>query len=48
VEEFQTKTIPDDLAGQRLDRALANMFPEYSRSRLKNWILQGFVMVDGC
>jgi 23S rRNA pseudouridine1911/1915/1917 synthase len=47
VEEFQTKTIPDDLAGQRLDRALANMFPEYSRSRLKNWILQGFVMVDG-
>ena len=47
MEEFQTKTIPDDLAGQRLDRALANMFPEYSRSRLKNWILQGFVMVDG-
>lgn len=30
-----------------MDRALANMFPEYSRSRLKNWILQGFVMVDG-
>ena len=47
VEEFQTKTIPDDLAGQRLDQALANMFPEYSRSRLKSWILQGFVMVDG-
>jgi 23S rRNA pseudouridine1911/1915/1917 synthase len=47
MEEFQTKTIPDDLAGQRLDRALANMFPEYSRSRLKNWILQGFVMIEG-
>ena len=23
------------------------MFPEYSRSRLKSWILQGFVMVEG-
>ena len=47
VEEFQTKTVPDDFAGQRLDRALARMFPEYSRSRLKSWILQGFVTIDG-
>lgn len=47
AEEFQTKTIPDDFAGQRLDQALARMFPEYSRSRLKSWILQGFVMIDG-
>ncbi len=47
AEEFQTKVIPDDLAGQRFDRALAQMFPEYSRSRLKSWILQGFVTVDG-
>lgn len=47
AEQFQTKTVPDDLAGQRLDLALARMFPEYSRSRLKSWILQGFVKVDG-
>ena len=47
AEEFQTKTVPDDLAGQRFGRALAKMFPEYSRSRLKSWILQGFVTVDG-
>ena len=47
AEEFQTKTIPDDLAGQRLDQALAVMFPEYSRSRLKSWILKGFVTIDG-
>ncbi len=39
-------TIPDNLAGQRLDQALASMFPEYSRSRLKSWILQGYVTVD--
>ncbi len=47
AEKFQTKTVPDDLAGQRLDQALARMFPEYSRSRLKSWILQGFVTIDG-
>jgi len=39
--------VPEDLAGQRLDLALSRMFPEYSRSRLKTWILQGHVMVDG-
>ena len=39
--------IPDELAGQRLDQALAQMFPEYSRSRLKAWLLDGSVLVDG-
>ena len=34
-------TIPDDCAGLRLDQALARMFPEYSRSRLKAWLLAG-------
>lgn len=39
--------IPDELAGQRLDRALARMFPDYSRSRLKAWLLDGSVLIDG-
>ena len=39
--------IPADLAGQRLDTALARMFPEYSRTRLKDWISGGRVTVDG-
>ena len=39
--------IPEILAGQRLDQALAKMFPEYSRSRIKSWILKGLVIVDG-
>jgi 23S rRNA pseudouridine1911/1915/1917 synthase len=43
----EQKTIPEELAGQRLDQALAQMFPQFSRSRLKSWILQGFVTVDG-
>jgi len=40
-------TIPDELAGKRLDQALAVLLPDYSRSRLKQWILDGQVMLDG-
>jgi 23S rRNA pseudouridine1911/1915/1917 synthase len=39
--------IPEELAGQRLDQALARMFPDYSRSRLKAWLLDGSVLIDG-
>lgn len=39
--------IPEKMAGQRLDVALAELFPEYSRNRLKQWILQGQVLVNG-
>jgi 23S rRNA pseudouridine1911/1915/1917 synthase len=41
------QTVPEELAGQRLDQALAKMFPQYSRSRIKSWILKGLVTVDG-
>lgn len=40
------KEVPESLSGQRLDMALARMFPEFSRSRLKSWILDGLVTVD--
>ena len=33
--------------GLRLDQAIANLFPEYSRSKLKTWILDGLVTIDG-
>ena len=42
-----TQEIPEELAGKRLDQALARMFPEYSRSRLKAWILDKRIDVDG-
>lgn len=45
--EKQITTIPAELAGQRLDKALARMFPEYSRSRLKEWLLAGAITIDG-
>jgi 23S rRNA pseudouridine1911/1915/1917 synthase len=40
-------TIPDELAGMRLDQALAQVFPDYSRGRLTGWIKQGYVSVNG-
>lgn len=42
-----TELVPDSCMGKRLDQALAEMFPDYSRSRLKDWILAGNVTVNG-
>lgn len=39
--------VPRDLAGLRLDQALARLFPEHSRSRLQAWLKGGRVRVDG-
>lgn len=39
--------IPVEQAGRRFDQALADMFPQYSRSRLQQWIRQGAVTLDG-
>lgn len=33
--------------GQRLDQALAELFPDYSRTRIKEWILANCIFVDG-
>jgi 23S rRNA pseudouridine1911/1915/1917 synthase len=40
-------TIPAEQAGHRLDQALAELLPDYSRSRLKAWIESGEIRVDG-
>jgi 23S rRNA pseudouridine1911/1915/1917 synthase len=40
------EVVPEELAGRRLDQALAEMFPQFSRSRLKQWIESGQVAVD--
>ena len=39
--------ISDQEHGKRLDQALSILFPDYSRSRLKEWILEKRVKVDG-
>lgn len=42
-----TATVSENQLGQRLDQALAEMFPDYSRSRIKEWILDRRVLVNG-
>lgn len=39
--------IPVACAGMRLDQALAELLPDYSRSRLQQWIKTGQLRVDG-
>lgn len=39
--------VPPSLAGSRLDQALSELFPEYSRSRLQAWIKSNQVSVNG-
>ncbi len=49
TEEFRTHelTLPLELAGMRLDQALARALPQYSRARLRSWIDLGVVRVEG-
>lgn len=47
VPEAIVLTIPLRLAGSRIDAALAELVPDYSRSRLAQWIKDGKVTVDG-
>ncbi|TWI54339.1 23S rRNA pseudouridine1911/1915/1917 synthase [Pseudomonas duriflava] len=39
--------VPSELGGQRLDQVAAQLFSEYSRSRLATWIKEGALTVDG-
>jgi 23S rRNA pseudouridine1911/1915/1917 synthase len=39
--------IPETCAGMRLDQALAELLPDYSRSRLQQWIKSGRLQVNG-
>ncbi|MDY6991593.1 MAG: 23S rRNA pseudouridine(1911/1915/1917) synthase RluD [Pseudomonadota bacterium] len=41
-----TLNIPATMAGYRLDKALAELLPEYSRARLQQWIQAGQVQVN--
>jgi 23S rRNA pseudouridine1911/1915/1917 synthase len=45
--EFQVidLEIPPELAGQRLDSALARLLPQHSRTRIKGWIEEGAVLI---
>ena len=46
-KQSQRIVVPEAAFGQRLDRFLADLFPEYSRSLLERLIEQGCVTVNG-
>jgi len=39
--------VPESAAGRRFDAVLAELFPEFSRSRLAGWIKSGDALLDG-
>ena len=39
--------IPDAMVGMRLDQAAAELFSDFSRERIKSWIKQGVLTLDG-
>lgn len=41
-----TEIIPEEMAGMRLDQCLAEIFPDYSRSKIQTWIKAGRVSVN--
>ena len=47
AEIQHTLTVPAESAGQRLDQVLAGLLAEYSRTRIKEWIDAGQVLVNG-
>lgn len=47
VSVNQRAKVPLADTGKRLDQVASEMFPDFSRSRLKNWILSGDLLADG-
>lgn len=46
-DDQRTATVPDAASGRRFDAVLAELFPQFSRSRLTAWIKAGEVLLDG-
>jgi pseudouridine synthase, RluA family len=47
ADAIRTATVPLSAAGRRFDAVLAELFPEFSRSRLAAWIRSGDALLDG-
>ena len=39
--------VPEESKGRRLDQVLAELFPDYSRSRLQQWVRNQQVSLNG-
>ena len=47
LEGVRELVVPAECAGLRIDQTLAKLLPEHSRTRLRQWVDQGLVTVDG-
>lgn len=45
--DLREARVPESAAGRRFDAVLAELFPEFSRSRLAAWIRDGDALLDG-
>ena len=43
----ETKNVPKSLANNRLDKVAASLFPNFSRTQIKKWILEGRILING-
>ncbi|MDP3559542.1 MAG: 23S rRNA pseudouridine(1911/1915/1917) synthase RluD [Legionellaceae bacterium] len=39
--------VPENWIGERIDKAVAALLPEYSRSQLSNWLKEGIILCNG-
>lgn len=46
-EQLPNLRVPAAAAGRRLDQVLAELYPQFSRSRLTTWVKSGDVLLDG-
>ena len=45
AEKYQF-VVPDAMAGMRLDAVIAQLLPDFSRSRLSRWLKQGCILIN--
>ena len=43
----KVKNVPNNLSNKRLDKVAAEIFPNFSRTQIKKWILDGRILVNG-
>ncbi|MDH5302445.1 MAG: S4 domain-containing protein, partial [Gammaproteobacteria bacterium] len=46
-EQTLQQMVPYSAVGKRVDQVLAELFPDYSRSRLQDWLKKGLITIDG-
>ncbi len=46
-EISESATVPQESSGCRFDQVAAELFPNYSRSKIKSWIIDGALTLDG-